>query len=209
MKETPLWYRLLWILALVIFKVFFGLRIYGRENIPLKGGVILASNHLSYLDPIVLGLLTPRKLNFMAKRELFENFFFRLLITKLGAFPLKRGRLDRSSYEKALSLIREGKILALFPEGTRSEKGKLRSLRKGAAKIAFKTGAPLVPIIIKGTDKALPKGKRMVKLAKIRVRIGRPLKVETFTPEKNADEYVDRLHKELERRMVSLGISEE
>ncbi|MEA3485916.1 MAG: lysophospholipid acyltransferase family protein, partial [Candidatus Aerophobetes bacterium] len=186
MKETPLWYRLLWILALVIFKIFFRIRIYGRENIPLKGGVILASNHLSYLDPIVLGLLTPRKMNFMAKEELFKNFLFRELITKLGAFPLKRGRLDRLSYDRAVRLIREGRVLALFPEGTRGEEGKPGFLRRGAATLACKTEAPLVPIIIQGTDKALPRGEKIIRLANIKVQIGRPLKVKASFQEKGA-----------------------
>jgi len=206
MKETPVWYRLLWILGLVIFKIFFRIRRDGRENIPLKGGVILASNHLSYLDPIVLGLLTPRKMNFMAKEELFKNSLFRLLITKLGAFPLKRGRLDRLSYDRAVGLVQEGRVLALFPEGTRGRGGKPGFLQKGAAKIACKTGAPLVPIIIQGTDKALPRGGKIIRLAKIKVRIGRPLNVETLFRGKDARGYVDKLHKELERKMISLGV---
>ncbi|GAH42725.1 unnamed protein product, partial [marine sediment metagenome] len=76
MKGTPFWYSILRGLAIAVFKVFFAIKIEGKENIPYRGGAILASNHLSYLDPIVLGILVPRRVNFMAKEELFENFFF-------------------------------------------------------------------------------------------------------------------------------------
>jgi len=156
MKGTPLWYSLLRKLAIVVFKIFFAIKIQGKENIPPRGGVILASNHLSYLDPIILGILVPRRMNFIAKEELFENFFFRLLITKLGAFPVERERMDRTAYQKILDLLKKEEIVVLFPEGTRSVNGKIGQLQSGTARIALKTNVPLVPIIIQGTDKALP-----------------------------------------------------
>jgi len=125
MKEIPLWYSLLRRVAIVIFKIFFTIKIEGKDNIPRQGGMIFASNHLSYLDPIVLGLLIPRRMNFIAKEELFENFFFRLLIAKLGAFPVKREKVDRTTYQKILDLLKKGEILVFFPEGTRSTNGKI------------------------------------------------------------------------------------
>jgi len=195
MKETPLWYSLLWKLAFITFKVFFGMEIQGEKNIPSAGGVVLASNHLSYLDPIVTGLLTTRKINFMAKEELFRNFPFRLLISSLGAFPLKRGRFDRTAYKKALHVLREGKVLVLFPEGTRRQRKRgIDSLQKGAARIALRAGVPLVPIAIQGTDEALPRGRKIVRIAKINVRIGRPLpgKKSSYTKDE-----VDKLHNRL------------
>ncbi|MEA1965482.1 MAG: lysophospholipid acyltransferase family protein [Candidatus Aerophobetes bacterium] len=195
MKETSLWYSLLWKLAFIIFKAFFGIKIQGEENIPSVGGVILASNHLSYLDPIVIALLTRRKINFMAKEELFKNSLFSFLIGSLGAFPLKRGGFDGAAYKKALYILREGKVLVLFPEGTRRQKkGEISSLQKGAARIALSAGVPLVPIAIQGTDKVLPRGKKMVRRAKINVRIG-----ELFPGEKlsyTKDE-TDKLHTRL------------
>jgi len=205
MKETPFWYHLLWGLALIIFKLFFRIRIYGRENIPSRGGVILAANHLSYLDPIILGLLTPRKMNYMAKEELFKKFLFRLLIERLGAFPLKRDRIDRSAYEKAISLLQEGRVLALFPEGTRGRRGKLGYFKKGVSRIALKTGVPIVPVIIRGTDEALPKGRKMIKLARIEVRVGKPLRTEGFSRGKDSKKKIDDLCEELRKRMAELG----
>lgn len=203
MKETPLWYSLLRGLATIIFKVFFAVKIRGKENVPLKGGVILASNHLSYFDPIVLGLLTPRKINFMAKEELFENFFFRLLITKLGAFPVKRERVDKTVYQKVLDLLKKGELLVLFPEGTRSWEGKLGRLQQGTARIALRANVPLVPVIIRGTEKVLPRGKKMIRLTKIETRIGEPLRGKKSKKE-DVKRAVERLHKKLENSMRML-----
>lgn len=204
MKETPLWYHLLRELAIIIFKGLFDIKIQGKENIPLKGGAILASNHLSYLDPVVIGLLVPRKINFMAKRELFENFLFRCFISKLGAFPVRRERLDRKTYQRTLGLLKEGKILVLFPEGTRSRKGNLGPLREGTARIAVKTKVPLIPVVIRGTDKVLPRGKKIIRLAKIKVRIGKPLKSETSHEGRDIKREVQRVHQKLEKSMKTL-----
>ena len=195
MKELPLLYSLLWKLAFIIFKVFFRIEIQGRENIPSEGGAILVSNHLSYLDPIVISLVTTRKINFIAKEELFKNLPFRLLISSLGAFPLERGGFNRTSYRRALHILREGKLLVLFPEGTRRQKrGKIGSLRKGAARIALRAGVSLVPIAIQGTDRALPRGGKIVRIAKISIRIGRPLPGKKLSYTKDE---IDKLHNRL------------
>jgi len=204
MKGTPLWYSLLRGLAIIIFKVFFAVKIRGKENVPLKGGAILTSNHLSYFDPIVLGLLTPRKINFMAKEELFENFLFRLLITKLGAFPVKRERVDKTVYQKALDLLKKGELLVLFPEGTRSWEGKLGRLQQGTARIALRANVPLVPVIIRGTEKVLPRGKKMIRLAKIEARIGESLRNKKSKKE-DLKTSIERLHKKLENNMRMLS----
>ncbi len=177
MRDTSLWYRMVWLSAYVIFKIFFALTISGKEKIPRKQGAVIVSNHLSYLDPIVLGLTSSRKINYMAKEELFKNFLFRWVITKLGAFPVKRGRVDRLAYQKVLDLVKRDEIIALFPEGTRGRGEKIGILQKGAVKLIFKTNLPVIPIIIKGTEKALPRGRKMIKLSKIKVYIGNPLKI--------------------------------
>ncbi|MFQ6066460.1 MAG: lysophospholipid acyltransferase family protein [bacterium] len=204
MKETPLWYHLLRELAIIIFKSLFDIKIQGKENIPLKGGAIVASNHLSYLDPIVIGLLVPRKINFMAKRELFENFLFGCFISKLGAFPVRRERLDRKTYQRASGLLKRGKILVLFPEGTRSRGGDLGPLREGTARIAVRTKVPLIPVVIRGTDKALPRGKKMIRLAKIKVRIGKPLESDPLYEGRDIKKGVQILHQRLEKSMKNL-----
>ncbi|TES85457.1 1-acyl-sn-glycerol-3-phosphate acyltransferase [Candidatus Aerophobetes bacterium] len=204
MKETPLWYYFLWGLTLIIFKVSFKIKIRGKENIPSKGPAVVASNHLSYLDPIVLGLITPRRMNFIAKEELFGNSLFRALITQLGAFPLKRERFDRAGYERALAILREGGILILFPEGTRAQHGKPGHLRQGAVRIALRAGVPLVPIVIAGTDSILPRGKRTIRLGKIRVEVGKPLAAVKLDKTQDSRRETDELLGSLKRRMKKL-----
>jgi len=204
MKETPLWYYFLWGLTLIIFKVSFKIKIRGKENIPSKGPAVVASNHLSYLDPIVLGLITPRRMNFIAKEELFGNSLFRALITQLGAFPLKRERFDRAGYERALAILREGGILILFPEGTRAQHGKPGHLRQGAVRIALRAGVPLVPIVIAGTDSILPRGKRTIRLGKIRVEVGKPLAAVKLDKTQDSRRETDELLCSLKRRMKKL-----
>lgn len=204
MKETPLWYYFLWGLALIIFKVSFKIKIRGKGNIPSKGPAVVASNHLSYLDPIVLGLITPRRMNFIAKEELFGNSLFRALITQLGAFPLKRDRFDRTGYQRALAILREGGILTLFPEGTRAQHGKPGHLRQGAVRIALRAGVPLVPIVIAGTDSILPRGKRAIRLGKIRVEVGKPLAAVKLDKTQDSRRETDELLGSLKRRMKKL-----
>ena len=204
MKETPLWYYFLWGFNLIIFKVSFKIKIRGKGNIPSKGPAVVASNHLSYLDPIVLGLTTPRRMNFIAKEELFGNSLFRALITQLGAFPLKRERFDRAGYERALAILRKGGILTLFPEGTRAQHGKPGHLRQGAVRIALRAGVPLVPIVIAGTDSILPRGKRTIRLGKIRVEVGKPLAAVKLDKTQDSRRETDELLGSLKRRMKKL-----
>lgn len=205
MKETPLWYYFLWGLVLIIFKVSFRIKIRGKGNIPSRGPLVLASNHLSYLDPVVLGLLTPRRMNFMAKEELFKNSLFRLLITQLGAFPLKRERGHRPAYERALAILRGGGVLILFPEGTRARDGKLGHLREGAIRIALRAGVPLVPVVIRGTDKILPRGKGTIRLGKIKVQIGKPLAAVKLDKNKDFKRKTDEFLSSLNKRMRKLS----
>jgi len=201
MKGTPFWYSILRGLAIAVFKVFFAIEIEGKENIPYGGGAILASNHLSYLDPIVLGILVPRRVNFMAKEELFENFFFGWMIVKLGAFPIKRERIDRTTYKKILKLLQKREVVVLFPEGTRSIDGTIGQLHAGIARIALKADVPIIPIIVWGTEKVLPRGKKLIRLARIRARAGKPLKKNIASNREITRKDVDELQNELEEKM--------
>lgn len=204
MKETPLWYSLLRGLAILLFRVLFFIKIQGKKNIPPRGGMILASNHLSYLDPIVLGLVVPRRMNFIAKEELFENFLFRWLITQLGALPVRRERMDRMTYQKILDLLKKEEIIAFFPEGTRSADGRIGELHQGTTRIALKTNVPLIPIIIQGTDKVLPREKKIIRLARIKVRVGKPL-ISEISPQRPVTKRdIEEFHMRLEERMKML-----
>jgi 1-acyl-sn-glycerol-3-phosphate acyltransferase len=161
---------------------FIRLKVSGKENIPKKGGFVLASNHISYLDPLVLGFACPRDLNFMAKEELFRNSFFGRMIRSVGAFPVKRKTADLSAIKEAVKRVRSGKGLVLFPEGGRGDGMELRKPEAGIGFITAKAQAPVIPAFIKGTEHALPKGSRLMKHAQVSVVFGKQISVERKMP---------------------------
>ena len=134
----------------LFFYAYFNLDFKGIENIPKAGeGIILISNHQSYLDPIMMGLnVKGRKLYFMAKKELFKVPILAPIIKKLGAFPVQRGKRDPKVIEKAVNIVKNGEIIAMFPEGRRSKNGKLMRPKTGAVQIAIESGAHILPCAI-------------------------------------------------------------
>lgn len=158
-----------------IFTVFFRWKISGTENIPIQGAAIIASNHISNWDPPVIGTALPRRLRFMAKEELFSIPIFDKIISSLGAFPVKRGSADRTAIKTAISILENGEILGLFPEGTRSKNGQLGKPEPGIALIAVKTGAPIIPAAIIGTNKIFSNGNLF---PKFEVIFGKPILID-------------------------------
>ena len=153
-----------------LFKIWLRWEIFGKENIPQDGPVVIACNHLSLLDPPVLGAAATRKVHFMAKSELFKPAWFGALIRRLGAFPVKRGAMDREAIKTGLTVLKENKVLAVFPEGTRSKTGELGRAGGGAFMMAVKQKAKIVPAYIYGTDT-----KRHPGWPKVRVIFGKPM----------------------------------
>lgn len=153
-----------------IFKIWLRWEVFGRENIPAEGPVVIAANHLSLLDPPVLGAAATRKVHFMAKSELFKPAWFGALIRKLGAFPVRRGAMDRDAIKTGLTILKENKVLAVFPEGTRSKTGELGQAGGGAFMMAVKCKAKIIPAYIYGTDL-----KRHPGWPKVRVIFGKPM----------------------------------
>ncbi|MEW6685524.1 MAG: lysophospholipid acyltransferase family protein [Candidatus Edwardsbacteria bacterium] len=150
------YYRLTWYVENWLLKFLFGLKIKGRQKIPEKGGVIIVSNHLSYLDPPLLGAAVNREIYFLAKEELFKhNRIFTWLLTAFNAIPLKRGGGNKKAIKTALEVLKTDRILAIFPEGTRSKTGKLLPMKSGAAWLASLTKVPILPVYIKGSNKSL------------------------------------------------------
>lgn len=145
---------------------WFRFRVVGAQYIPTTGPVMIASNHISNLDPPVLGVSTTRFINFLAKDELFHLGPFSRLIKVLGAFPISRGSGDRAAIRQAIALLEQGQCLGVFPEGHRSKDGKLGPGQSGAAFIAKRAGCPVVPMAIIG-----PYGFRR----RLTVRFGPPL----------------------------------
>lgn len=146
-------YLLVRVLLMPFFRVLFAMRVSGQEHVPASGPVVIAPNHKSFWDAFFVSAVLKRRIYFMGKAELFEGRAGRLLIT-LGAFPVRRGASDAEAIETALSILRRGDALALFPEGTRvADPDNLGLPRKGAARLAIEGGAPIVPTAITGTEK--------------------------------------------------------
>lgn len=153
-----------------LFSLWLRWEVFGRENIPTDGPVVIACNHLSLLDPPVLGAAATRQVHFMAKSELFRPSWFGAIIRKLGAFPVRRGAMDRDAIKTGLTILKEKKVLAVFPEGTRSKTGELGRAGGGAFMMAVKMKAKIVPAYIYGTDL-----KRHPGWPKVRVIFGKPM----------------------------------
>lgn len=171
-------YNLLKLLITLLFKLIFRIKVFGRDNIPKRGGFILASNHASFLDPVALGVACPRKLNFMARHDLFSNPLFAKLISALGAFEVKRNSADLSALKEAMRRVKGGSALVLFPEGSRkNNNGSLNPPHPGVGFLAAKLDAPVIPVYISGTEQALPKGARFIRPAKISVSFGKQIPI--------------------------------
>lgn len=170
-------YRISRALLRLILRLFFGLRVDGREHEPAAGPVIVVSNHLSDLDPLVVGAALRRRVTFMAKHELFRVPGVRWWITACGAFPVRRGTADRQALRTALGILQRGGVLVMFPEGTRGRDRTLREPEPGAAMLARRTGAALLPVAVLGTDVVLPRDAHRLRRGGITVRIGPPLYV--------------------------------
>lgn len=139
--------------VIAILKPIYRFEAIGIENFPKEGGVLLCSNHISNLDPPVVGSNIPRPVYFMAKEELFNFPLLGKLLPHINAFPVKRGMSDREALRKGLAVLKEGKVLGLFPEGTRSKTGELRKGLAGAGFFALRSQAEVVPCAVIGPYK--------------------------------------------------------
>jgi glycerol-3-phosphate dehydrogenase (NAD(P)+) len=153
--------------------VYFRVRRLGREHIP-GGGVILAANHRSFLDPFLIGCCVGRPIYFMAKREMFKNPVIGWLLNCMGAFPVRRGETDEESVKTALALLERGRAVVMFPEGTRIRAGSLGEPKRGVGRLALQSGAAAVPIAITGSERARDGWK--IKPVKVHIRCGPPLR---------------------------------
>lgn len=165
-----------------------GVTVIGAENIPQAGPVILAPNHRANIDPPYISLATTRQMHFMAKEELFRVPVFGRIFKGVEAFPVKRGTADRAALRTAINLLKEGRVVTIFPEGTRSPDISLKEAEKGFALIARQSDAPIVPIAIEGTEKMLPKGAKRLRRGHVNVTIGKPLTVAQIVARKPDEE---------------------
>ena len=176
------WWRLSQELSRAGANIFWKFRVFGLENIPRKGGVLLASNHQSYLDPVLVAMVLPREMHFMARRTLFRNPAFRAIIAGYNAFAIERDTADVKGVNSAIARLDAGNILLVFPEGTRTGDGSIAPM-KSVGVLAERAAVPLVPVLIQGAYEVWPKGQAIPHLGRISLVFGKPMEPENITGE--------------------------
>ncbi len=174
---TDLWYLFWKTVVWVIAKAAFRLRIEGREHEPAHGPFIVAANHVSAIDPPLVGTSLHHRAAYMGKHELFAVPILGPLLRSIGVFPVRRGEPDRKAIRTSLDVLTGGGVLVMFPEGTRSPDGRLQTPERGAAMIALRTGVAVLPVAVISSQRILPKGRRWPKFQQVTVRMGPPLTV--------------------------------
>ena len=177
-----LYFWMKWVFLGPVLRLFFRPQVEGGENIPAEGGALLASNHLAVADSFFLPLMLSRRVTFPAKLEYFtqpgvKGKFKKWFFTGMGQIPIDRsgGAAAQAALDTGIRLLREGHLLGIYPEGTRSPDGRLYKGKTGLARMVLESRVPVVPVAMFGTDKANPIGSKMWRPHKIRIKIGEPL----------------------------------
>jgi 1-acyl-sn-glycerol-3-phosphate acyltransferase len=199
-----MWYHFVLILARGAFWLIGGVKGVDKQNVPRKGGLIVAPLHVSNLDPEAVACGTNRHLRFMAKEELFKNKLAAAIISSLGAFPVKRGEGDTESVRYAMDCLKKGQAVLIFPEGTRGDGQHIQPINRGVAMLAKRTGVPVMPVGVVGTHIAWPKGQKKIKRAKMRIIYGKPFTYEEIAIGANEKENRDIFARELQLRIANL-----
>jgi 1-acyl-sn-glycerol-3-phosphate acyltransferase len=169
------WYRFSRFWCQAFFLTFCRGRVFGRQNVPLTGGVLLVCNHQSFLDPVLATLALARECDYMARDTLFRHRIFRRLIQSLNAFPIKRATADIGAIKETLRRLKAGHLITVFPEGTRTADGAIGPMQPGPILIARKAGVPIVPTLIQGAFEAWPRHARWPRPRPVSVAYGAPL----------------------------------
>jgi 1-acyl-sn-glycerol-3-phosphate acyltransferase len=172
-------YQILKPIATILCRALFQLEVRGEPNVPRRGAFLLASNHTSYLDPVILGVACPRPLHCLARADLFEQHALGGLVRSLGAVPIQRQRPTPGTMKETLKLLHQGQAVCLFPEGTRSPDGRPQPPKVCVGLLAVRGDVPVVPVWVDGTHRVLPRGGSGLRLEQIRVAFGKPLRYET------------------------------
>jgi 1-acyl-sn-glycerol-3-phosphate acyltransferase len=207
--KPPLFWRGAQVIGQFLTRFLFNLQVEGRHYIPKEGGVLIASNHQSYLDPVVLAAFLERPLNFVGKSELFSNPIGAWFMRRLNAFPLHQGKGDVGALKETIHRLRDGNVLNIFPEGERTPDGQIHTFQKGVALIVRRTHVPVIPAAIVGAYEAWPIHRRMWKMAPIRVRFGAPMNLDGLHTDEEItaaiEREVRRIFQEMQEDAVAPG----
>ena len=180
----------------LVLGLFFRARAYGQHNLPREGGGLLLSNHQSFLDPVLVGAGMPRLLTYMARDTLFRNPLLGTWLRLVNTFPVRRGRPDTMSIRRAIEHLTAGRLLLMFPEGTRTRDGELQTVKAGFNLLARRAGVPIIPVAVDGAYLAWPRSHRLPRPRRIRVMYGRIIPADELA--KLSDrEAADRVHGEI------------
>jgi 1-acyl-sn-glycerol-3-phosphate acyltransferase len=180
-------YRIAHLVLPPIFHRLYRMEIRGVENLPRQGAVVLASNHLSNIDPLILGVSFPRQIHFMAKAELWKPPLLGRLVEALGSFPVHRGEADREAVRQGIEVVRAGAVLGIFPEGHRQPEGHLGRPQPGVAFFSLREGVSTVPVAIVGTDRMV-KGRRPG-FPRVGVTFGPPIEMSDLRAASKAEQH--------------------
>ncbi len=200
-----MFYQLTKLVLAPLIRAYFDVSQEGVENVPRRGPVIIASNHLSALDSAFIPLFVPRKVTFVAKAEYFDKWYSRLVFKAWGQIPLDRsgGKASEVALKQALAVLERGGVFGIYPEGTRSPDRRLYRGHTGVARLALASGAPVVPVGIRGSYEVMPKGARFPRRGRVHVAFGEPrryLRERLSVPEKVAYRLItDEIMYEIQR----------
>jgi 1-acyl-sn-glycerol-3-phosphate acyltransferase len=174
-----IWYEIVRLVLLVTFYPTFRVSAEGGKNVPKKGPVMLLSNHQSFLDPMLCQIPLTRHMHHVARTTLYDNKLFGILLSTLYTIPIRRGEADVAAMKKIIRALKEGKMVCLFPEGTRTSDGRIADVKAGFSLLSRRSNAVVVPVVIEGAYYCWPRDRRFPRLGKICIKYG-----EGFTPEK-------------------------
>ena len=182
---------LFWLMSVIVYRI----KVNGKENLPKDGAALVCPNHVHALDTVLVVVHANRKINVLAKEELFKNGFLRFLAKVFGVYPVKQNSADLGAIKTSLKLLKNEELLLIYPEGTRNGLEKGKPVKNGPMTIAIKAGVPIVPVGIKGSFKAF---------SKITINIGKPMDFTEYKEQVNDKEVVTKLTQDLMKEIVRL-----
>ncbi|MEI6743727.1 MAG: lysophospholipid acyltransferase family protein [bacterium] len=197
-------YRFARFIINLLCRVFWRVRVTGRENIPLSGAFVLAPVHRSNIDTMLACTVTPRRMRYMGKDSLWKNPVTGWLFSALGGFPVTRGTADREALRRCVYVLQSGQPLVMFPEGERKSGAVVEKLFDGAVYVAIKANVPIIPVGIGGSGLAMQKGSKMIRPVRCAMVIGKPIDVGTSDGTRTARSSVKTISEELQASLQSL-----